>query len=128
MSTMLLTTLEGRVERLAAAAAALAQQVAAIGQTQWALAGQLAPVPPNISSPQRAVLTASLSAGSPGSPAAASGTLLVPDGSGGWTAAGGASITIYSGFATAITVSGPLFCWVWQDPADANYYLLVCDC
>jgi hypothetical protein len=127
MSIAALLTLEGRVERLTDAVSALAAQLAAVTSTQWALAGQLGQAA-QANPPQRAVLTASLSAGSPGSPAAAAGTILVPDGSGGWTATGGASVTIYSDFATAITVSGSKFCWVWQDPIDSNYYLIVADC
>lgn len=125
MSTDNLQSLEGRVERLWLALNALQAQVAALSQAGWQMAGRPSGGGGTL---LRAVLTANLSAGSPGSPTSTTGTLLVPDGSGNWTATGGTSITIYNEFATGITVSGSKFCWVMLDPADLRYYLIVCDC
>lgn len=72
-----------------------------------------------------AILTANLAAGTYGTPTTAAGTLLVPSGTG-WTSTGGASITIYNPYATAITVTGSKFCWVQL--VGSNYYLKVADC
>ena len=128
MSIERLYSLESRVERLSLTVAALQQQLVGVGQVQWQMAGNGAGASGDSGGPVRAVLTASLAAGSPASPATAAGTILAPNGSGGWTTSGGTSVTIYSDFATAITVSGSKFCWVWLDPLDGLYYLLVADC
>jgi hypothetical protein len=119
-------SLEGRVERLGNALASLQQQVQAIQQQLWQAQGHLGVG--GSGDLLGAVLTASLSAGSTGSPATAAGTLLVPNGSGGLTSSGGASITIQSYFATAISVSGSKFCWVQADTQSGNYNLVVADC
>jgi hypothetical protein len=127
MSIDRLSMAEGRIERLQNALSALAQQVAALSQTQWQMAGRM---PAGGGAGLiRAVLTASLSSGgTPGTPVSAAGTILVPDGSGGWTATGGTSATIYSEFNQGITVSGSKFCWVILDSTDNKYYLVVADC
>lgn len=72
-----------------------------------------------------AQLTSGIAAGSIASPTTASGTLLVPAGTlGGFTATGGASITITNIYATAVT--GSKTCWV--APRAGRFYLVVADC
>jgi hypothetical protein len=120
-------TLERKLEQALAQIAALMGRLAADEQLLAQLASQQGGYgvggPPGV---LPAYLTASLAAGSIGSPSTAAGTLLV-DASGGFTTSGGTAITIHWEYTTPITVSSSKFGWVTQRP-DGNYHGVTFDC
>jgi hypothetical protein len=119
-------TLERKLEQALAQIAALMGRLAADEQLLAQLASQQGGYGGAPAGLIPAVLTASLSAGTFGSPTSTTGTILVISG-GGYTTSGGTAVTIYNPYATAITVSGSKFCWVTQRPS-GEYFLVVADC
>jgi hypothetical protein len=125
MNIVWLLTLQGRVERLWNLTQDVQRQLQALQQSTWANNG-LAAQAPGLSVVPVTVGTGGLAAASPGAPSTnGSSVAMVPNGSGGYTTAGGQTITLFSGYAIAIPAGK--YGWGKSRP-DGAYDFIVGDC